>query len=508
MENREMENKKLTRDIESFQKGKKEAFRDIYEESKKYLYATIRNSLRKAEDESVCEDLLQNTYLEIYKGLDQLRAPEAFKGWAASIAHHQVAHYYGNAVMMEQGQEEAILNIPESDLDLLPESAMDNKATQELLWEIIDALPVNQKIVIEGYYYNQLSIKELSEAMGVPENTVKTYHRRAKLAIKEGVIELEKKQGVKLRSIGIGVALFFLYGERAAAAAPGSIGLEKVNGLIGKKGAGGAGKAMFLKGIAAFTALVVIGVVSVLLFQGGRGQEDVSPQESAEWSEASDGSDAFIATGQEPEGAVSDDNATSQENTVVEDVEETKEEEFAEPKYRPAMAEIEQMAKLFLEEMQNDEEFYVGTDRYGLYDLTGAGKPDLIPGHAALILHYVSGSPILKDLYYSWVMAEPFFDLDKDALILYYYPLEGVEAPEFWIVLTYDESGECTEELDFNDNVSSTAREQYEAYVGEDRIIRIPTDHLIEEATLETVKDNILSYYDGLGYVPNPADMD
>ena len=161
-----------------------------------------------------------------------------------------------------------------------------------------------------------------------------------------------------------------------------------------------------------------------------------------------------------------------------------------------------------LEEMQNDEEFYVGTDRYGLYDLTGAGKPDLIPGHAALILHYVGGSPILKDLYYSWVMAEPFFDLDKDALILYYYPLEGVEAPEFWIVLTYDESGECKEELDFNDNVSSTAREQYEAYVGEDRIIRIPTDHLIEEATLETVKDNILSYYDGLGYVPNPADMD
>ncbi len=213
------ENDKLTNAVISFQNGDVGAFDTIYNESKKYIYYTI---LKSTGDKEATDDILQETYLGVYKSLGQLQKPGAFKGWAAKIAQHKVSRYYQKKnpelFSLEDDMEEAVGELTEDDMSTLPEDAMINKEVQRLISEIVDELPENQKSAIVSFFYNQMSIAEIAESMGIPENTVKTYLLRGKKKIKEGVLDIEKKHGTKLYSLPIAGLLGLIFTEEAKAA--------------------------------------------------------------------------------------------------------------------------------------------------------------------------------------------------------------------------------------------------------------------------------------------------
>ncbi len=215
----DFDNNRLTSSIVRFQKGETDSFDIIYNESKKYIYYTI---LKSVGDKDVADDILQDTYIEIYKSLGQLQTPEAFKGWAAKIAQHRISKYYQKRnpelFSTEEEMDDTVGDIVEDDMSALPEDAMINKEVQRLISEIIDELPQNQKSAVISFFYNQMSISEIAESMGVPENTVKTYLFRGKKKIKDGVLEIEKKHGTKLYALPIAGLLGLVFTEEAKAA--------------------------------------------------------------------------------------------------------------------------------------------------------------------------------------------------------------------------------------------------------------------------------------------------
>ena len=61
--------------IQNYLKGDKDVFETIYKLSYAYLHTCVIHVMK---DEDATQDILQETYIEIAKNMEQLRDPESF----------------------------------------------------------------------------------------------------------------------------------------------------------------------------------------------------------------------------------------------------------------------------------------------------------------------------------------------------------------------------------------------------------------------------------------------
>lgn len=77
---------------------------------------------------------------------------------------------------------------------------MDYAETKRLMKEILDGLPEDQKLCVLMYYYEELSVSDIADALGCSTGTVKSRLNYARKKIRNDVEELERK-GTKLYSV-------------------------------------------------------------------------------------------------------------------------------------------------------------------------------------------------------------------------------------------------------------------------------------------------------------------
>jgi RNA polymerase sigma factor for flagellar operon FliA len=93
---------------------------------------------------------------------------------------------------LAQNHEEALVAVNNSAVET-PESNYDRKELREILSAAIDKLSEQEKKVVILYYFEELTLKEISHIMGVSESRISQVHSKA-------VIKLQSKLG-KYRSI-------------------------------------------------------------------------------------------------------------------------------------------------------------------------------------------------------------------------------------------------------------------------------------------------------------------
>lgn len=203
----------LVNEVELLKKGDQNAFTKVYEESYKYLHTCVIHILK---DEDVALDMLQDTYVEIYKNIQQLKASEDFLSWAATIANRKCFAYIKkdkevlvNQTSDDEGNERDFFEEISDDESFIPENIFDNKEKVKIIRDIIDGLTKEQRACVIGFYYNEQKQDEIAQLLGIPTNTVKSHLNRAKAKIKDAVGEVEKKQGIKLYSFAPFMLLLF-----------------------------------------------------------------------------------------------------------------------------------------------------------------------------------------------------------------------------------------------------------------------------------------------------------
>lgn len=195
--------KELKQAVIDYKNGKEEAFTTLYEESQKYIYVCISKIMKDCDNLSdVVSDLMQDTYVEISRHISQLENVESFLNWAGTIATRQCyAYLKKNRQYVLISEEDDVLEELVADEELIPETLMQDREKRRLIRKIIDTeLTPIQRLCVIAYYYNEQKQSEIASDLGIPENTVKTHLSRAKVKIREGVLELEKKEGTKLYS--------------------------------------------------------------------------------------------------------------------------------------------------------------------------------------------------------------------------------------------------------------------------------------------------------------------
>jgi RNA polymerase sigma-70 factor (ECF subfamily) len=139
----------------------------------------VAHGWRLTGDPALAEEAVQAAWIDILRGLPQLRDEAAFAAWAFRIVTRKVAAGIGGRVAARD-----LTAALASEAATLPdEASLDDHAERADLRAAVATLPPGHRAAVALHYFEELSIAEVAVALGVPSGTVKTrlMHARARL---------------------------------------------------------------------------------------------------------------------------------------------------------------------------------------------------------------------------------------------------------------------------------------------------------------------------------------
>ena len=229
----------------SAKNGDQQAITALYNLSYKPAYAV---AVKMTGNEDDAFDVLQDAYIKAFSSLDQLTDPSGFIPWFNKITANKCKNFLRgkkNVVLFsdmtyDSGEDSIELEFEDENLAFQPEEHADYSDTKRLVAEMLDNLPADQKMVLLMYYVQEMSIKEIAEALDISENTVKSRMNYGKKKMRSQAVDMEKK-GYKLRVSAVTVIPFLIWMLRDFA---GTVTIFPMSAAIGTAaGAAAAGTA-------------------------------------------------------------------------------------------------------------------------------------------------------------------------------------------------------------------------------------------------------------------------
>ena len=211
----------------SAKNGNKKAFDKLYKLTSNDVWFTCVSLLK---DEENAKDIMQETYITAFLKLDTLKDEEKFCGWLTAIATNKSKNKLKGKVEY-QIDDEILIAETETDELMLPEEYINKAEKRKVLLQIIeDTLSFNQYQVVLMFYFNELSIAEIAQALEISEGTVKSRLNSSRAKMKTAIEDYEKKSGDKLH--GVVVVPFFttIFKEEAKSLAVPNITIKLPNG--------------------------------------------------------------------------------------------------------------------------------------------------------------------------------------------------------------------------------------------------------------------------------------
>ena len=211
----------------SAKNGNKKAFDKLHELTSNDVWFTCVSLLK---DEENAKDIMQETYITAFLKLDTLKDEEKFCGWLTAIATNKSKNKLKGKVEY-QIDDEILIAKTETDELMLPEEYINKAEKRKVLLQIIeDTLSFNQYQVVLMFYFNELSIAEIAQALEISEGTVKSRLNSSRAKMKTAIEDYENKSGDKLH--GVVVVPFFttIFKEEAKSLAVPNITIKLPNG--------------------------------------------------------------------------------------------------------------------------------------------------------------------------------------------------------------------------------------------------------------------------------------
>jgi RNA polymerase sigma factor (sigma-70 family) len=163
-------------------------------------------SLKLTKSEAEAEALTAEVFKTAFEGLSALAGPQDFPRRLKQIAVEKSVAMLKNQVSFtpyeKPGADAAAFSGAASENPaipaLLPEELAENEETARHLVEIIDALPLPQRVCVFFYYYEGLTVTDISLRLSVPESTVISHLTEAQETIRKELEKLGNEKGVKL----------------------------------------------------------------------------------------------------------------------------------------------------------------------------------------------------------------------------------------------------------------------------------------------------------------------
>ncbi len=121
-------------------------------------------------DDDTC-DAIQETLVSAYKNLKSLREPQYFSSWIIKILINK------SYDIIRKNKKVKYLN---EKMQIEEETYYDIYSSESELENVLTQLEENLRLVVVLYYYDDLSVADISKILNIPEGTVKSRLSRAR----------------------------------------------------------------------------------------------------------------------------------------------------------------------------------------------------------------------------------------------------------------------------------------------------------------------------------------
>jgi RNA polymerase sigma factor (sigma-70 family) len=144
----------------------------------------LKFSLKFVSTIDEAEDIVQDTFLKFWRHIDRFRSGNKFRPWIYTIARNTALDHLKRRRSMVFSQLDDIKNdIPFTetiaDNEPIPSMIHENMQLANDLDNAFTNLPLDHRVVLVLHYHEDMTFQEISGAMKIPMNTVKSWHRRA-----------------------------------------------------------------------------------------------------------------------------------------------------------------------------------------------------------------------------------------------------------------------------------------------------------------------------------------
>lgn len=163
--------------IEKAALGDMEAFEVIYRVTSGFVYNV---ALRVTGGRESAQDVTQEVFIKVYKGLKGFRFGSSFKTWIYRITVNLAINAYNKGKRHESRTveyDDAIENVPAAERT---EGEIDRTDNEELIKQVLGSLNPDQRACVVLRNMEGLSYEEIAKTLRVNINTVRTRLKRAR----------------------------------------------------------------------------------------------------------------------------------------------------------------------------------------------------------------------------------------------------------------------------------------------------------------------------------------
>ena len=161
--------------IHRAQTGDEEAFTDLMREHYSFVYAIVIRMVKNPHD---AEEVVQDTFLNAYRGLTQLEDTAKFKSWLGEIAQNCGRNWLrkqrGDTVSIDEVSEQMLQTADSSDERLIQQEQ------KKLIRRTIETLPQKDREIAQAFYLEGASYDELTSTHGLSYSAIASRLSRAK----------------------------------------------------------------------------------------------------------------------------------------------------------------------------------------------------------------------------------------------------------------------------------------------------------------------------------------
>ena len=167
----------------------------IYNEAYRAVYWTAMSLLKNEAD---AEDVVQDAFVTLIESYDTIKDKNKVTAWLKKITVNKCLDRI-KLMRTDNMDEEFFDSVEAVPEDFLPDSIIESEEMRRIVMNIIEtSLSDDVRRTLIMFYFDEMSTKEIAEALGIPQGTVSWRINFAKKTIKKEVEKYEEEKNTKL----------------------------------------------------------------------------------------------------------------------------------------------------------------------------------------------------------------------------------------------------------------------------------------------------------------------
>jgi RNA polymerase sigma factor (sigma-70 family) len=162
-------------------------------------FETMARFFRNKVAAHAFEDLVQQTFLACVEAKDRFAERSSFRTYVFGVAHNVLRVHY--RAKKKDNDNLDFGSVSMHDLAPQQNTMLAKRAEEELMLQGLRRLPMQDQVILELYLWEDMRAVDIAEALDMPEGTVRTRVRRARIKLEEEVKALSDSPEAFTRTI-------------------------------------------------------------------------------------------------------------------------------------------------------------------------------------------------------------------------------------------------------------------------------------------------------------------